>query len=68
MWHSVVVILNSDRIITKNMIVVLNFLKLKIEGNEYDHYVICTPGESKIVFDSLFSGMDEMRDRIETFN
>ncbi|WP_320167788.1 hypothetical protein [Mangrovibacterium marinum] len=43
-------------------------IKLKIEGKEYDHYVICRPGENKIVFDNLFLGIDEIRDRIERFN
>ncbi len=43
-------------------------IKLKIGGKEYDHYVICRPVENKIVFDNLFLGMREMRDRIDKFN
>lgn len=43
-------------------------IKLKIERKKYDHYVICRPGENKIVFDNLFLGIHEMRDRIGKFN
>ena len=43
-------------------------IKLKIGGRKYDHYVICRPVENKIVFDNLFLGIDEMRDRIDKFN
>ncbi len=41
---------------------------MKAAGMEYDHYVICRPGENKIVFDNLFLGITEMRDRIDKFN
>jgi hypothetical protein len=43
-------------------------IKLKIESMEYDHSVICRPVENKIVFDNLFLGIHEMRDRIDKFN
>lgn len=43
-------------------------IKLKIGGKKYDHDVICRPGENKIVFDNLFLGIHEMRDRIDKFN
>ena len=43
-------------------------IKLKIGGKKYDHYVICRPVENKIVFDNLFLGIVEMRDRIDKFN
>ncbi|MGV8138581.1 MAG: hypothetical protein AB2L20_25545 [Mangrovibacterium sp.] len=43
-------------------------IKLKIESREYNHYVICRPGKNKIVFDNLFLGIHEMRDRIDKFN
>ncbi|WP_159523823.1 hypothetical protein [Sunxiuqinia indica] len=43
-------------------------IKLKIGSRKYDHYVICRPVENKIVFDNLFLGIDEMKDRIDKFN
>ena len=43
-------------------------IKLKIGGKKYDHHVICRPGENKIVFDNLFLGIHETRDRIDKFN
>ena len=55
----------------KNMVLIgdkVYLIKLKIGGKKYDHYVICRPGENKIVFDKLFLGIHEMRDRIDKFN
>ncbi|MGV8093036.1 MAG: hypothetical protein AB2L24_14355 [Mangrovibacterium sp.] len=43
-------------------------IRLKTEGTKYNHYVICRPGENKIVFDNLFLKIDEIRDRIDKFN
>ena len=43
-------------------------IELKIGGKKHDHYVICRPGENKIVFDHLFLGIHEMRERIDKFN
>lgn len=43
-------------------------VKLKIEGKKYDHYVVCRPGENKIVFDNLFLGILEVRDKVDQFN
>lgn len=40
-------------------------IKLKIGGKKYDHHVICRPGENEIVFDNLFLGIQEMKDRID---
>ena len=42
-------------------------IKLKIGGKEYDHYVICRPGENKVVFDMFFLGIHEMRETIDKF-
>lgn len=37
-------------------------IKLKITGQTYDHYVICRPGDNRIVYDQLFLGISEVRD------
>jgi hypothetical protein len=39
-------------------------IKLKIDGKEYDHYVICRPTENRVMFDNLFLRIHEMREDI----
>jgi hypothetical protein len=43
-------------------------IKLKMAGKKYDHYVVCRTRENKVVFDTLFLGIHEMRERIDKFN
>ena len=42
-------------------------IKLKIEGKQYVHYVICRPGENRVVFDHLFLKIHEIKDDIDKY-
>ncbi|PCH70287.1 MAG: hypothetical protein COC06_05210 [Bacteroidales bacterium] len=40
-------------------------IRMKINNREYDHYVICRPGDNKVVSDNLFLGITVIRDRLD---
>jgi ribosomal protein L25 (general stress protein Ctc) len=39
-------------------------IKMKIKGQEYDHYVFCRPDRNKVVYDKLFLYVRETRDTL----
>ncbi|WP_186754187.1 hypothetical protein [Echinicola salinicaeni] len=40
-------------------------VKLEIEDKKYDHYVICSSVENKVVYDNLFFGIEEKKDALD---